>query len=99
MKFRDFRIERREGKGEVYSTSSVTDRPFSNSNIVTKTLFKGKSFSTVTEAVPDNSPRTSPVPNGKAIVWTADSMRLVTPLAFPDADAAHDIRISLAKRE
>jgi hypothetical protein len=26
-------------------------------------------------------------------------MRLVTPLTFPDADAAHDIRISLAKRE
>lgn len=99
VKFRDFRIERREGKGEVYSTFSVTDRPFSNSNIVTKTLFKGRSFSSVTEAVPDNSARTSPVPNGKAVVWTADSMRLVTPLTFPDADAAHDIRISLAKRE
>ena len=99
VKFRDFSIERREGKGETFSTFSVTDRPFSCTRTETKKVFKGREFEILTVNVPDTRPVVSPVPAGKTVVWTEDSMRLVTPLTFPSAEAKKDIRLALAKRE
>jgi hypothetical protein len=99
VKFRDFSLERREGKGETFSTFFVTDRPFSSARAVTKTVFKGRGFKTTTVNEQDPSPVVSPVPSGKTVVWTEDSMRLVTPLTFPSASAKNDISLSLAKRE
>ena len=40
----------------------------------------------------------SPVPPGGVRVWTEDSMRAVTPLTFPGADAEKDIRLLIARR-
>ena len=40
----------------------------------------------------------SPVAQGEARVWTADSMRAVTPLTFPDEAAAKELKILLAQR-
>ncbi|MBR3924087.1 MAG: hypothetical protein IKJ45_13295, partial [Kiritimatiellae bacterium] len=99
VKFRDFSLERREGKGETFSTFSVTDRPFSSARAETKTVFTGRNLKTVTVNETDTTPVVSPVQAGKTVVWTEDSMRLVTPLTFPSAAAKKDIRLSLAKRE
>ena len=99
VQFRDFKVERREGTGETFSTFSVTDRPFSNGRAISKTEFKGRVLkeTTVTELSTDKT--TSPIPNGKAKVWIEDSMKLVTPLTFPDENAESKVELSLAKRE
>ena len=40
----------------------------------------------------------SPVPPGRVRIWTADSMRAVTPLTFPTADDSGQVRLMIAKR-
>ena len=97
--FRDFRLERREGTGETYSVFQVTDRPFSDSRMVSKRIFRGREFVRTNVFERETRPAHSPLKAGTVKVWTADSMRLVTPLTFPSSDAAGDICISLAKRE
>ena len=99
VQFRDFRLERRNGGGETVSTFSVTDRPFSNSKVVSKTIFEGRSVRTLSDTVPLPAIATSPLPPRSVRVWTADSMQLVTPLSFPTRDAGRSISLSLAKRE
>ena len=99
VSFRDFSLERREGRGETLSEFAVVDRPFSDAKLVTKTIFAGRELKTVTESAALGEAPSSPIPGGKAKVWTADSMRLVTPLTFPAGDAPSEIRLSLAKRE
>ena len=99
VKFRDFSLERREGKGETFSTFSVSDRPFSSTRAETKTVFKGRNLETITVNETDPAPVVSPVQAGKTVVWTEDSMRLVTPLTFPSASATKSIGLTLAKRE
>lgn len=97
--FRDFRLERREGTGETYSVFQVADRPFSDSRMVSKRIFRGREFVRTNVFERETRPAHSPLKAGTVKVWTADSMRLVTPLTFPSSDAAGDICISLAKRE
>ena len=99
VQFRDFRLERRNGDGETLSTFSVTDRPFSSSNVVSRTIFEGRTVKTIQETEPLPASPTSPLPFRSVRVWTADSMQLVTPLTFPARDAARSISLSLAKRE
>ena len=99
VSFRDFKVERMMGNGETISTFAVTDRPFSNTRSVTRVVLSGRRLKTVveSEALPDTV--SSPIPSGKVKVWTEDSMKLVTPLTFPQRDASSGIRLSLAKRE
>lgn len=97
--FRDFALERREGTGEVVTAFCVTDRPFSNTLISEKTIFTGRKIETVSSVAEDASPAASTVPKGKTKVWTADSMRLVTPLTFPAKNAPCAIAVKLARRE
>lgn len=40
----------------------------------------------------------SPVRPGSVRIWTADSMRAVTPLTFPSADDAAQVRLMIARR-
>ena len=99
VQFRDFRLERRNGEGETISSFSVVDRPFSNSKVVSKTIFEGRSVRTVSDTVQLTTTPVSLLPPRAVRVWTADSMQLVTPLSFPTRDAGRSISLSLAKRE
>ena len=97
--FRDFKLERREGTGDVVSVFQVTDRPFSDSRMVSKNVFQGKKIVRTDAIEQETRSAFSPLAAGTVKVWAADSMQLITPLTFPSQDAAGDICISLAKRE
>ena len=99
VQFKDFRLERREGTGETFSVFSVTDRPFSDSRIETRTVFNGRKTDIATRRVPELTQRTSPIPKGTVKVWTASSMQVVTPLTFPGEEAGNSICLAVAGRE
>lgn len=99
VEFRDFSLERTEGKDGVFALATLTDRPFSNCDELTCDVLSGDKVWRERRAVPRKDAMTSPIPSGKMVVWTEDSMRLVTPLTFPDANARTSAEVSLAKRE
>ena len=99
VEFRDFTLERREGHGENFPLATFTDRPFSNNDVVETEIFTGRKTRREMVARPRADAPTSPVPSGEVVVWTADAMRLITPLTFPTAADARTASLSLAKRE
>ena len=99
VEFKDFKLERREGKMEKIQTAKYSMRPFSDEFVISYDEMKGNKIETTKERIPDNSPVTSPIPNGTFRVWTEDSMKCVSPLTFPGPDAKSHVAISLAGRE
>ncbi len=101
--FKDLWLERREGEGDVLATVRRTERPYGAGDMLIADLFVGRK--TVRRKLPIGSPS---FPTGNTLgpgewkVWTADSMRRITPLTFPGAQdraAEPEVRLSLARRE
>lgn len=97
--FRDFFLERRDCDGEAFPLLRLTDRPFSNTDELTVDIVDGRRVRREVRRLPLPDAPASPIASGTVRVWTEDSMRLVTPLTFPDAATTADIRLSLAGRE
>ena len=99
VEFRDFFLERRKGKGDEFPLREVTCRPLEDVDEVTMDVLNGRKVTRVVKKKPCRTPRTSPLASGTAEVWVEDSMRAVTPLTMPKADAGKSIALSLARRE
>ncbi len=100
VEFDGHSIERREGTNDVLEVQSMTDMPYSDSDVTVRKVFNGREVKLVTE-------RTSPsrlqerclLPSGDFQVWTCESLDTVTPLTFPKSDAKRTISIDLARCE
>ena len=100
--FKDLALERREGLGDVLGVTRMTDAPHSASDQLTLELFIGRKIVTKIVDVPGPaSPVANPLGPDEVAVWPCDSMRRVTPLAFPSAAdrAAKAVTLELARRE
>ena len=82
--FRNFFLERREGKGERIHERRRSNRPLSNEDVVYYERFEGRKRTLCRELVPaaDDFGASSLKP-GTAAVWTASSLEKVSPLRFP----------------
>ena len=110
--FRNLKLERREGNGDVLGfAQEVTERPYAPRVGILANVLDGRKierkFSVVGESAVGVS---NPLSADEVVVWTADSMRRVTPLTFPDgvrgapalpsgAPAIPNAKVSLARRE
>jgi hypothetical protein len=102
--FRNLVLERREGKGDILGdTQAMTERPYSDRDRVIADVFTGRKVERGAVVSTEREiPVANPLSPDETVVWTADSMRRITPLTFPDdakrktAPAAH---VSLARRE
>ena len=99
VSFRDFYLERREGRSDEAPLLKLTNRPFDNSDETTVDVLDGRKVRRVVKTVPNSRPMSSPLASGHGEIWVEDSMCTVTPLTFPKADAKKSIRLSLARRE
>ena len=105
--FRNLKLERREGKDDVLGAVQwMTERPYPNRDRLVVDVFTGRKIERrmSEREIPASLPGIweCPLPKGGTVVWTADSMRRVTPLTFPDTaerTAAPEASVSLAKRE
>ncbi len=101
--FRDFRLERREGNGDVLNVVRRSLVPYDDTEEVLVDFFDGRTVKKIHAALP-SARSVAPPPAGakKFIVWTADSMRRVTPLTFPREDDLRSpptISVEVARRE
>ena len=101
--FRALSLERREGTGERFNEIRRCWRPFENVDTVTWESLEGGKLVKRERREPSTygEPPSSVPPAGFA-VWTADSMRKVTPLTFPtSAEVAvpRAVALELACRE
>ena len=87
--FRDFFLERREGRGDRLHEVRRSLRPFADSDEIVYETFEGRKRTLRKETVPaaDGFGR-SPLAAGSSAVWAASSMRRVSPLCFPEE---HDL--------
>ena len=101
--FRNLRLERRNGEGEVLNFFRRTERPYANQDRILKDVFTGRKIVRQVEKVPVSPPYAdNPLAPDETVVWTADSMRKITPLTFPgegDRKKKPAASISLARRE
>ena len=81
--FRDLSLERREGRGETIYTFHRTRQPYAPVDTVAETIFVGTNFMGRSFSVPSLERLRTPLASDDVVVWTADSMRRVTPLTFP----------------
>lgn len=98
--FRNLWLERREGNGEVLNTERRTELPYANRDRLIKDVFTGRRIKREIEYVPTVVESTA-LSKNETVVWTADSMRRITPLTFPDAQerSRSTVCVSLARRE
>ena len=105
--FRNLKLERREGKDDVLGAVQwMTERPYANRDRLVVDVFTGRKIERRMSERELPAPLPGiwecALPKGETVVWTADSMRRVTPLTFPDTaerTAAPEASVSLAKRE
>ena len=88
-------------EGRVMSERRFTARPFQSGDRAERKVLRGGRQVTEAVLVPAERPANVPIAEGRTVVWTADSMRRVSPLAFPtDAEAAAPrISLELARGE
>lgn len=93
-------IERREGTNDVLETQTMTDLPYSDSDITVRKMFNGREVKLVTERTsPSCLAKRCPLSPGEFRVWTIGPLKTVTPLTFPGSDAGCSISVDLARRE
>ena len=101
--FRNLRLERRDGEDDVLNVVRMTERPYKNEDRLVKDVFTGRKVIRKVERVPVERPYAdNPLAPDETVVWTADSMRKVTPLTFPgeaERKGMPEASISLARRE
>ena len=109
VEFKDVFFERRDAKGEFLSEERMTLRPYREGEEVSVFRFEdNKSLFGFWRRPPEVRVEAesscarlgrSPLAAGTCRVWTADSMRCVTPLTFPGSDDACAIELELARNE
>ena len=104
--FRNLALERREGKGDILGdTQAMTERPYADRDRVIADVFTGRKVERGAVVSTERKiPVANPLAPDETVVWTADSMRRITPLTFPcPADAQKRVppaaHVSLARRE
>ena len=99
--FRDLSLERREGRGDVFYTFHRTRQPYAPVDTVAVSMLVGQKQVERTFSTPSIGRIPCPLATNAVAVWTADSMRRVTPLTFPAADdlPAKPIRLDVAQGE
>ena len=101
--FRNLRLERREGNGDVLNHFRRTERPYASQDRILSNVFKGRKIVQQLEKVPVSPPYAdNPLAPDEVVVWTADAMRKVTPLTFPgetERKGKVAASLSLARRE
>ena len=104
--FRNLMLERREGQGDILGIArEVTERPYAPHDGILANVITGRKIERKFSASRKSPVRVAnPLAANDVAVWTADSMRQITPLTFPDAAARGDTRhpaarVSLARRE
>ena len=101
--FRNLRLERREGNGDVLNHFRRTERPYVNQDRILSNVFTGRKIVQQEEKVPVSPPYAdNPLAPDEVVVWTADAMRKVTPLTFPgetERKGKVAASLSLARRE
>ena len=98
--FRNFFLERREGKGERLYETRRSRWPYADEDEIFYSEFKGREKVDRYETVPARSTGKPGLENLDSAVWTADSMRLVLPTDMPteaDLAAKKRLRFDLAK--
>lgn len=99
--FRNFFLERREGKGERVYETRRSRWPYADEDEIFYSEFKGREISYKYETVPSRAATRPGLKGRTAEVWTADSMRLVLPSDMPapsDLASKKRIKFDLAKR-
>ena len=99
--FRNFFLERREGKGDRLYETRRSRWPYADEDEIFYSEFNGREKEYRYETVPARSPEKPDLKNLASAVWTANSMRLVLPTDMPTADdlaAKKRLRFDLAKR-
>lgn len=109
VEFRDVFFERRDARGELLSEERMTLRPYRTGEEISEFRFvDNKSLFDYWQRPPEiriEEESTcaklgrSPLAAGACQVWTADSMRRVTPLTFPAPNEACAIELELARNE
>ena len=99
--FRGVYLERRmPEKGEKFYMCTRSDAPFSDNDVEMWDEFEPpRKLVQKMRRVPARRAPKSTVPYGSVRVWTADSMRTVSPLTFPGTDERTSIDLDLAGRE
>ena len=102
--FRNFSLERREGRGDVLGTPvKMTERPYMDRDVIFSDVFTGRKIEQKTQFI--ECAVGGKEVGGETVVSVADSMRRVTPLTFPDEAARSEssshlaASVSLARRE
>lgn len=87
--------------GTVLAESRRTFRPYRNADRILRSVWNGRRVETKATEAPSTVPSRNPLAPGSVAVWTADSMRKVTPLTFPTEAEISDpaIRLELFGRE
>ena len=101
VEFRDFFLERREGRGERLYETRRSRRPYADEDEIFYSEFRGREKLYRYETVPALAAERPGLKGRESAVWTADSMRLVLPSDMPtaaDLAAKRRIRFDLAKR-
>ena len=100
VEFDGHAIERRDGTNDVLEVRSMTDLPYSDSDVTSRKVFRGRSVAVETERTsPSKLAKRCPLAPGDIKVWTESSLATVTPLTFPSADSLRSIELELAGRE
>lgn len=102
--FKDVFLKREAPRtGEVLWSRRFTDQPYSDSDVVCELYWNGRRAAHRNRKTDERDMRVgNPLPEREIVVWTADSMRRVTPLTFPDAQArahAPSVQLELARNE
>ena len=101
VEFRDFFLERHEGRGERLYETRRSRRPYADEDEIFYSEFRGREKLYRYETVPALAAERPGLKGRESAVWTADSMRLVLPSDMPtaaDLAAKRRIRFDLAKR-
>ena len=107
VKFRNVFLERRDPGHVPIASRRMTGRPYADRDEMlvsypARAAHDNSRFAYVPEEGPSRCGATSPVEGDGLCVWTADSMRKVTPLTFPsrkERETPASISVSLAKGE
>ena len=99
--FRNIFLERREGRGDVLYTFHRTRQPYAPVDTVSITTLTGSKQRESTFSLPSIGRVQCPLATNAVVVWTADSMRRITPLTFPTTDdiPVKPIRLDVAQGE
>lgn len=100
VEFDGHSIERREGTNDVLETQSMTDMPYSDSDVTVRRVFNGREVKLVTERTsPSRLAKRCPLAPGEFRVWTSGPLATITPMTFPGPDAGRSVSVDLARRE